>query len=203
MTDARPLLSAIARLTKERDDYRDMCRDFSGAESPEALVAALRDRARMEAEIAGLKAELAAAEAVTRKTLQSIPVAMDAVVAGACKVLEPFARQNTGAMLSFEELDLSDGDFDAARAYIAKHAEYADRHASAVAAAVAEEREACARALAKLCPDCGGAEWLWAHEISGVGSTTDDTKYGCRGTEYREHCQLVAAIRARGTEGGR
>jgi hypothetical protein len=81
MTDARALLSTIARLTKERDDYRDLCRDFSGAESPEALVAALRDRQRMEAEIAGLKAELAAAEEVARKALEAIPIAMDAAVA--------------------------------------------------------------------------------------------------------------------------
>jgi hypothetical protein len=81
MTDPRPLLSAIARLTKERDDYRDLCRDFSGAESPETLVAALRDRQRMEAEIASLKADLAAAEEVARKAVQAIPVAMDAAVA--------------------------------------------------------------------------------------------------------------------------
>jgi hypothetical protein len=164
MTDARPLLSQIARLTKERDDYRDLCRDFSGAESPEALVAALRDRARMEAEIArlkselndanealtcaylagaekvkdvtkeeiaGLKAELAAAEIITRKTLQSIPVAMDAAVAGACKVLEQFFDgENTSE--SYEAWKQS------ARAYIAKRSASAERHASTVDADVAE-----------------------------------------------------------------
>jgi DNA repair exonuclease SbcCD ATPase subunit len=98
MTDPRPLLSAIARLTKERDDYRDLCRDFSGAESPETLVAALRDRQRMEAEIASLKAELAAAEEVARTAVQAIPVAMTAAAEKereACaKIADAYAEEN-------------------------------------------------------------------------------------------------------------
>lgn len=87
MTDPRALISEIARLTKERDDYAEICRDFFAIESPQASVTLGEDRdhwfkwcTRHEREIASLKADLAAAEEATRKALEAIPIAMDAAV---------------------------------------------------------------------------------------------------------------------------
>jgi hypothetical protein len=65
-------------------------------------------------------------------------------------------------------------------------------------AAIAIVLEEAAKEAAVTCVECGGAEWLWAHEISAVGSQTDDTKYSCRNSDYRETCKAVAAIRALG-----
>lgn len=50
--------------------------------------------------------------------------------------------------------------------------------------------EEAAKTVAKRCK-CSGAMWLWAHEISSVGSQTDDTKYNCHDQEF---CELVDDI---------
>ncbi len=85
----------------------------------------------------------------------------------------------------------------AANAYGDASGDHYDCLRAALRLAVEWEREQCAKTLAKRCDRCGGEEWLWAHEISSVGSMTDDTKYSCRGADYSEMCGHVAAIRAR------
>lgn len=39
------------------------------------------------------------------------------------------------------------------------------------------------------CEQCGGAGWMWAHEL-GIGGMHDDTKYACRGRGGTEECEL-------------
>ena len=57
-------------------------------------------------------------------------------------------------------------------------------------------REDAAEIIAGVCLKCGGAGWLWAHELDEYPGTptgsADDTKYSCDS----DWCQLAADIRA-------
>jgi hypothetical protein len=62
-------------------------------------------------------------------------------------------------------------------------------------AALAAERERCAKIASGLCESCGGEGWLWAHEL-GIGLRNDDTKYSCDGQGESIACKIAAAIRS-------
>jgi acetate kinase len=140
MTDPRPLLSAIARLTKERDDYRDLCRDFSGAESPEALVAALRDRERMEAEIARLKTIIDGVDG---------PVSTTGLAVEAAQAREDWRMADKDSTRLTAELANHKKEIASLKADLAAAEEVARKAVEAIPiamdAAAEKEREACAK----------------------------------------------------------